>query len=209
MFAVRVVDLYHSEGQQPVPRQFAYAVYAARRLLATSYNTAAKFREVRAHCLQQVSAVVYYNVRAVFQHVLDVSEILLLARAVDGVHLHTSGGEGRGHVVLRGERVGAGDEHLRASGGQYAAEVGSLGLQVHAESDFQASEGLFTFKISLYPPQNGHIAPDPGNLNLAGRGEGYVAYFIHCAVPLNNLSKKQVILFYFTTCTAVVQLKFT
>ena len=183
VLAVGVVDLDHGEGQQPRVMELAYPVYAARRLLAAAYDAAAQLREAGAHGLQQVAAVVDDDVRPVAQDVFDVAEILLLARAVDRVDLYAAGGEGRGDVVLCGERIGAGDVHLRAAGGEHAAEVGRLGLQVYRKGDFHAGKGLFPGEVGLYAAQDGHIAPHPVYLQLAGRGQGYVFYLVHAATP--------------------------
>ena len=187
MLAVGVVDLDHREGELAVLGQLAYAVYAAGGLLAAAYDIPAQLGEVGAHGLQQVAAVVDYDVGTVGEDVLDVAEVLLLARAVDGVDFHPAGGERRGDVVLRGERVGAGDVHLGASGGQHAAEICGLGLQVHGEGDLHAGKGLFPGKVRLDAAQHGHVAAHPGYLGLARRGEGYVAYFVHRLVPLYKM----------------------
>ena len=187
--------------------ELAQAVYAARSLLAAADDVRAELREVGAHGLDQVSAVVDYYIRPVGENVPYVAEVLLLAHTVFGVNLDTARSQGRSHVVLSGERVGAGDIHLGASGGQYAAEVRRLGLQMHAEGYFQACEGLFALKIGLNAAQHGHIALNPGYFLLAGRGECYVLDLIHRSYPPKILSHLDVQLSYSTTTRRVVQPK--
>ena len=179
MLAVGVVDHHHGEGQQAVAVELFEPVDAGGGLLAAADDAGQEVFKFRAHELYQLAAVVDDDVGTDGEHGVEVPCVFLGRRPVDGVDFDAAGGEGRRDVVLRGERVRASDEHLRAAGGEHAAEVGGLGLEVDGERHFHAGEGLLALKVGLYIPEDRHIPAHPGYFLLAGRGEGDVSYFVH------------------------------
>ena len=76
--------------------------------------------------VDEISAVIDDDVGAVFQHMADMGEILLLGGTIPGMHLHTVCYKGRSHIILCGERIGACDIHLGTACLQHFAKEGSL-----------------------------------------------------------------------------------
>ena len=165
-------------------------VDAGGGLLAAADDAGQEVFKLRAHELYQLAAVVDDDVGTDGEHGVEVPCVFLGRRPVDGVDFDAAGGEGRRDVVLRGERVRAGHEHLRAAGGEHAAEIGGLGLKVDGECDLHAREGLLALKVGLNVAQDGHISAYPCYFFLTGGGEGDVFDLIHVGylqTHFNNL----------------------
>ena len=179
VLAVRVVHHHHGEGQDAVARELLQADYAGGRLLAAAYDTGQEIGKLRAHELHELAAVVDDDVGADGQDCFQLLFVLLRRRAVGGVDLQPSGGQGSGHVVLRREGVRARDVHLRATRCQHAAKIGRLGLQMDGQRHLHARKGLLALKIRLDAAQHWHIPAHPGYLHFSGWGKGDVSDIVH------------------------------
>ena len=91
----------------------------------------------------------------------------ILRTAVDGKDIESLADKRRGHVVLGGQGIAAGDVHLGSAGRKDLAKMGGLGLQMNAEGYFQPLEGQFAPKILFYAVQKRHMIPDPLYLKLS------------------------------------------
>ena len=169
VLAVGVIDHNHREAQRPGAVHDAQAVDARRRLLAAADDLRDEIRELRVHQVHKIAAVVNDDVRPNGEHAAQMRLIRLVRAAIDRVHVHALCRQCRGNVVLRGQRVGTGDVHLRAAHLEHAAQVGRLGLQMHGERDLQTGKRLFPRKIAADVAQNRHMCFHPADLPLTGR----------------------------------------
>ena len=85
---------------------------------------------------------------------------------MNGEHVQAFVHQRGGYVVLRTQGVGTGDVHIGSAGGQYLAQMGGLGLQMHAQGHFQALERQCFFEFLLDTVQKRHVAADPAQLEL-------------------------------------------
>ena len=65
--------------------------------------------------VDKIAAVVDDDIGANREHGAQMLSIFLHRAAVDGVDVHAARRERRGDVILRGQRVGARDMHLRSA----------------------------------------------------------------------------------------------
>ena len=189
VLAVGVVDQNHREAQRPLRRHRLQADDAGRRLFASAEDVLQLFGQLLVQHAHQIASVVDDDVAVVREHGADVGFVLGLGAAVSGEHLQPALHERGGHVVLRGEGVGAGDVHFRAAGGQHAAEVGRFRLQMHRQRDAQAGERLLRGEFALQRAQQRAVALDPVYFQLARRREGDVFDVAHsfCFLSQNGI----------------------
>ena len=167
MLAVCVIDQHHGELQLAGGVHGPQAQDAGSGFLAAANYV---LKQLGVFVMQggyQVSPVVNDDVGANLQHFPDIIEILFLVTAVYGKHVQSFVNQGGGYVVLGAQRVGAGDVHLGATGGQHLAEVGRLGLQMHAQGHLEALERLRFLKILLNAVQERHMGAHPAKFELA------------------------------------------
>ena len=166
MFAVGVVHQHHRE------RKLAGRIHglepqdAGGGLLAAADHVRKQLRELLVQGGHQVSAVVDDDIRADFQHPADVLEVFLLRTAVDGKDVQAFVHQRGGDVVLRAQGVGARDVHIGPTGCQHLAQMGGLGLQMHAQGHLEALERLRPLEILLDSVQQGHVAAHPAQFEL-------------------------------------------
>ena len=168
VLAVGVIDHDHRETQRSGTVHDPQAVDAGRRLLTAADDLRNKIRELRVHQVHKIAAVVNDDVRPDGEHAAQVRLVFFVRAAVDRVHVHALRRQRCGNVVLRRQRVGPGDVHLRAAHLEHTAQVGRLGLQMHGERDLQAGKRLFARKIAADIAQNRHMCFHPADLPLTG-----------------------------------------
>ena len=81
--------------------------------------------------------------------------------AVGGINSHTAGRQGCSHIILRGQGIGAGGEHLSAAPHQNLCQIGRFGFQMHGNNSLHALEGLGLFKFVGNAVENSHVAAGP------------------------------------------------
>ena len=83
------------------------------------------------HEVDKVAAVINNDIGRGLKHRAQAAFVFLHITAVAREHLHPARGESGGDVVLRGERIRAGNIHLRAAHFHDAAEVSGFRLKMH------------------------------------------------------------------------------
>ena len=119
--------------------------------------------------MHKIAAVIDDNVRPNGEHIAQMRLVFFVRAAIDRVHIHALRRQRSGNIILRGQRIGAGDVHLRAAHFEHAAQIGRLGFQVHGQRDLQAGKRLFPRKIAADIAQNRHMCFHPADLPLTGR----------------------------------------
>ena len=185
VLAVRVVDEHHRKTQFPGAVHRQQAQYTGRRLLAAADDLRDKLRILRVHPVDEIAAVVDNDVGRRFEHGVDRTLVLLRGRAVDGADVHPARGEGRGNVVLRGERVAARDVHFRAAHFHDAAEPRGFRFQMHRERHAQPGERLRLAEVLRDGCEHRHMSRHPADLLFALRRESDIGnmVFVHGCTP--------------------------
>ena len=140
MLAGGVVDQHHRESKLSGAVHLAQAENACGRFFAAADHLRDQVAVFRVHHVDQVAAVVNDDVRGGFQDAADAVFILFGAGAVDGEDVEAFVHEGGCDIVLGAQGIAAGDEHLRAAGGEHFAQVGRLGFEMDAEGNPQSLE---------------------------------------------------------------------
>ena len=148
--------------------------------------------EISMQKMDQVAAVIDDEVRAGGQGILQQSGVFLLVYAVLCVDFHAAFRKRGSHVILRGEGVAAGDVHLRAAQGHDPAEIGGLRLHMDGQRDLQTGEGAGLFKLRRDGAEQGHMGLHPGDLPLAGGGQGNITDGAHASTAFLRASARSV-----------------
>ena len=167
MLAVRVVHEHHRELQGAGAVHRLEAQDAGGRLLAAADHVRDQVRELLVHQRHQVAAIVDDDVRAHFQHAAEVRFVLVHGGPMDGEHVQPFMDQCGRHVVLRGQRVAAGGIHFGAAGGEAQAQARRLRLHVDAQRDLHPRKGLGFHEILFDAREQGHVVPDPLDLQCA------------------------------------------
>ena len=168
MLAVGIVDHDHREAQRPGTIHDAQAVDAGRRLLTAADDLRDEVRELRVHQMHQITAVINDDVRGDGEYAAQMRLILLVRAAVDSVHIHPLGRQCRSNIVLRRQRIRAGDVHLSTAHFEHTAEIRGLSLQMHGQRDLETGKRLLACKIAADVAQNRHMCFYPADLPLSG-----------------------------------------
>ena len=75
------------------------------------------------------------------------------------------------NVILRGQRVAAGDVNFRTAGSQRQRKVSSLCFEMDGHGNFLAGKRLFLGETLVNGVENRHVALDPVDLVPAALGE--------------------------------------
>ena len=185
VLAVGLVDHDHREAQLMVLRHDLEPVYAGGRLLAAADDAGDEPGVLRVHEVDKVAAVVDYDIRPGLEHAAEAVLIFLHRAAVACKDLHAAVSERRGDVILRRERVRAGDVHLRAAHFEHAAEIRRLCLKVYRQRYLEPGERLRLLKVLTDTAQHRHVALHPVYFHFARGGEGDVFYLAHSDAPYN------------------------
>ncbi|MPN19631.1 hypothetical protein SDC9_167003 [bioreactor metagenome] len=84
----------------------------------------------RMNRVNDIPAVVDDDVRFCGNDAFDATVIFGCVAGVMRKHVQSARGKSRGNVVLRGERVAAGDIHFRSARREHAAKVGGFCFQM-------------------------------------------------------------------------------
>ena len=174
-----VVHRHHGAGQDARLLPGLQPEDAGGGLLAAADEAVGIVLALAPQQVDQVPAVVNDDVGAALEGFGQVVLIFLGGGAVDAEGLYSQAGKAGSHVVLGGQRVGAGEVDLRTPLGEHIAQVGGFGLQMDGHGHPQAPEGLLLFKAGLNLRQGGHKVPDPLDFSPAGLGQGHVFHNAH------------------------------
>ncbi|MPM65246.1 hypothetical protein SDC9_112141 [bioreactor metagenome] len=178
-----VVDSYHGAGEKTRLLPGAQAEDARGGFLAAADEPVCIAGAFVAQQVDEVPAVVHHQIGAAFEGFDQVGLILLRRRAVQAEGLHTHAGKARGHVVLGGQGVGAGEIHLGSSRLEHQAEVGGFGLQMYGHGDGKPLEGALGGKAPLDFRKGGHMLSHPFDFTPAGWGKPLVLHNTHGKTP--------------------------
>ena len=167
MFAVCVVHQHHGEAELSGGVHGLQAQDAGGGFLAAADDPGNQPGILLVDEGDKVSSIVDDDIGAGLQDLPDIGKIFRFRGAVDGKDVEALVHQGGGYVVLRAQGVGAGDVHFCSAGGHDLAQMGGFGLQMHAQGHFQALERLGFLEIPLDAVQQGHVAADPAELELA------------------------------------------
>jgi hypothetical protein len=172
VFGHRVVDRDDREVQRPVGSHGAQADDAGGGFLGAANDPRQQLAAVLVQHADQVGAVVHGDLRLVVQRrrqVLVVGDIVL---ALDGEDRHfVVLDERSGHIILGGERVGGGQDNIRAAGLQGLHQVGGLAGDVQTGRNAQALQRLFALEAFADLAQDGHFALRPLDTQAAAFGQ--------------------------------------
>ena len=118
--------------------------------------------------MHQIATVINDDVRGDGENAAQMRLILLVRAAVDCVHIHSLCRQRRGNIILRRQRIRAGDVHLCTAHFEHTAEIRGLGLQMHGQRDLEAGKWLLSRKIAADVAQNRHMCFYPADLPLSG-----------------------------------------
>ena len=189
MLAGGVVHEHHRESQPPFTVHRLKAEDSGRGLLAAADDVRNQFWIVLVDHRDKVSPIVNDDVRATLDDTPDAVLIFLGSRPVDSEYVQPLVHKGRGHIVLRGKRVAAGDIHLGTALGQHLAKMRRLGLQMHGKGDLQPLERLSLLKLLLQTFKQRHMMPYPFYLQLPAFPELRVTYLTHQCKIYCNIQK--------------------
>ena len=126
----------------------------------------------------QVGAIVHGDRRGVIQDRVDVLVIGVGILAADGKDRDALGDQGRGDVILSGQRVGCAQQRLSTTIAQCQHQVGGLGRDVEAGGDHETIQWLLLGKSLPHRRQDLHPAPGPCDPPGTDLGEGRVGYVV-------------------------------
>ena len=195
VLAVGFVDHDHREAQLARAIHCLQAVDTGRCLLAAADDLRDEVGILRVHEVDQVAAVINNNIGRGFKHRAQAAFVFLHIAAVARKHLHPARGESGGDIVLRGERIRAGNIHLCSTHFHDAAEVSGFRLEMHRQSDSQPRERLCAAEILADAAQNGHVSLHPFDFHLTRRRKSYIFYSAHCVTSRKHQIKTK----YFNT----------
>ena len=175
MLRPRLVDRDHGKAELPLPLQGLEPDHPGRRLLGTGDDVSELLSPVRVENADDVGAVVHGQVRPMVDGRLDVPIVGVVVLALDredrdAVLLD----EGRGDVVLCGQRVRCAEHDVRASGLESAREVRGLGRHVQARRYALPREGLLLLESFPDRGQHRHLPVGPSDPAHAFCGERQV-----------------------------------
>ncbi|MPM29092.1 hypothetical protein SDC9_75631 [bioreactor metagenome] len=131
MFAVRIIYGEHRETKLFRLVHRNQADNAGRGLLASAKNLVDQVRKFTVYRMHQIPAIVNDDIRLRHEYAVNTLVIFLHRAAMQGKHIQSACRHRCGDIVLRGKRIAAGDEHLRAPRGENAAKIGRFRLQMN------------------------------------------------------------------------------
>ena len=177
MLAVRIVHQHHREAQLLCVVKLDKSENTGRRLLASADHIRDKLPILGVHQVDQISSVVYYDVRAYLQHSSYMSLILLRSRVIPCKHIETGLHKGRCHIILSRKRVTSGHIHFRTTGSKHFTEIRRLGFEVNGKGNLKSFERERLPELRLKSVQQRHMMPYPINFQSAVLPELRIPYF--------------------------------
>ena len=116
--------------------------------------------------IHKVAAIVNDDVRTGRDDLADSVHIFFCAGSVDCENIQSFVHKSRCYVILSRERIAARDVHLGSTCRKDFTEMRSLGFKMYGQSYFLACERLILAELRLEPIEQGHMPPDPFNLQL-------------------------------------------
>ena len=179
VLCLRVVYRHHRAGKDALPLAGLQAVNAGRRLLAASDQLIGIFAAASAKQVDQIPAVVDDQVRMAGECLREEVLILFRSHSVDTEGLDSHLRDRCRDVILRGERIAAGQIDFRTAFGEHETEVRGLGFQVDGYCDAEAFERLLRFELLFNFGQGRHEGADPFDFLPARGGQGRVFNSAH------------------------------
>ena len=171
VLAVRVVDIEHGEPQLTRLGPVAQANDAGGGLLAAAPQVDRPLGMLFVQDMHHIAAVVDNDVRLHGQGLALEVMIFFQCAAVGRQHGHAPAGQSGAHIVLRGQRIGAGGVHFAAAFVDHLRQIGGLRFQMNADHHFQPGKWLFFPKLFGNAAQNGHVLFNPVDFLNPLRGQ--------------------------------------
>ena len=157
-----VVDGHNRELQRALGRHRAQPDHAGGRLFGAAQDAWQQLGACLVQRGNQVAAIVHRHVGLDVEHRVEVLVVGLVVFAFDGIHRHlVVGDQGRGHIVLRGERVRGAQRHFRATRLQHAHQVGGFGCHMQTGRHAQAAQRLFLAEAGFDQIEDWHFLARP------------------------------------------------
>ena len=134
-----------------------------------------QIRTLAVDHLHQVSSVVDYDMRLMFQAHFDVPHIFFIRCPMIGEYCKAFICQCSRHIILGRKTVAARYRHLCAACSQHQAKICRLGFQVHRKADTQSLKGFCGTEFLFQTGQQRHIVLDPLDLSVSGRCQGNVS----------------------------------
>ena len=167
MLAVGIVHQHHREAELAAAVHRPEPEDSRGGLLAASDHPGDEFREFGVDHGNEVSPIVDNEVGAGREDAADIGLVLPGRGSVNGEDMHALMHKGRRHVILGGEGVRTGYEHVGAACGKHFTQMRGLGLQVYAERNLQSRKGFGCNEFLFQSLEKGHVGTDPGDLEFS------------------------------------------
>ena len=179
MLCLRVIDRHHRAGKNALPLTGFQTVNACRRLFTAADQLISVFPAASAEQVNKITAVVDDQMRVARERLRK--EILILGRrhAIDSEGLNAHLRDRRRNVILRGERIAAGQIDFRPAFCKHKPEVRGLGFQMDGYCYAKTFERLLRFELLLNFSEGRHKGADPFDFLPARGGEGSVFNSAH------------------------------
>ncbi|MNI57426.1 hypothetical protein D3C73_1124860 [compost metagenome] len=114
----------------------------------------------------KIPAIVNNQIRFALQR-LDIQCFELFGRGIIfGKYGNAVFDKCRTHIVLRRQRVGAGNCHLSPAGLYHFSQIGGFGFQMQRNRHLQPLERLLGFKLFTDAVQHRHMLADPVDFEM-------------------------------------------
>ena len=179
MLRLRIVDGHHRAGQDSFLLPGFQSMDSRCGLLTASDQAVCIFAAFASEQIDEVTAVIYDEVRMAGERLGQEIFVFLRGYAVFAIRLDAHLRNGRCHVILCRERVTAGQIYFRAALCENQTEVGSLSLQMHGDRDAESLERFRLFELLLNTRKSRHEGAYPLNLFSAFGCKLLISYITH------------------------------
>ena len=184
MLCLRIVDGHHRAGQDSLLLPGFQSVDASCSLLTASDQAVCIFAAFASEQIDEVTAVIYDEVRMAGERLGQKIFVFLRGYAVFAIRFNAHLRNGRCHIILCRERVAAGQIYFRAALCENQTEVGGLSFQMHGDRDAESLERFRLFELLLNTRKSRHEGADPLDLFSAFGCELLISDITHVFSPL-------------------------
>ena len=107
--------------------------------------------------MNEIAAIVNDELRLIFKRSEDAGIVKFRVGAVDPENMNPEIGKGRGHIILSGQRIAAGQSHFGTHFLQCQSEAAGFRFDMKADVDPHPGKGFFIFISFNKQIQNGHM----------------------------------------------------
>ena len=183
MLTLGIVYSNHREFQNAVFLHRFKANDTGSGFFAPTQYGFSQIRTLAVDHLHQVSSVVDYDMRLMFQAHFDVPHIFFIRSPVVSEYCKAFICQCSRHIILGRKTVAARYRHLCAACSQHQAKICRLGFQVHRKADTQSLKRFCGTEFLFQAGQQRHIVLDPLDLSVSGRRQGNISDIVLIVHP--------------------------